>query len=905
MQQLSRIILLASLACAAGSSCTHREDATGAPSSGGEVNTLAVDPEQCSPATFIEVVHRVNGVAQTDRLRVDDDEGADPALAMQSFRVAASYFGADSVVSSRVIQQVECFPQQAAARRPLTDPVGTGTLCVTSGGVVDCTPVVPTHTYAYDEINSCTVTDYANARSLSCGDSSAIVTQHGDVVLTVNTQNLRNEMLARTQALRALVGDANVITNVHFDIVITPDQQAAIVGNDAYNSIAQQIKQASDNGQPLPDIQQILHNLPQPPANIDFYTQLLQAYQTKLERLNLLSQITSGALLSPQQVNAFYQSFVQKSRLIDQLDVEHSASSLSQATGMINDTIQQLATTDPGSTVYNQVKAGAQSMLQEHTTQGVFDPDHALDVVVPNLSQSLTDPDLEKRLVASDMLVGFNEAYERGGGKERAAAMAGPLGLLAQALSNGDMDRVWRLYDQVQATEFFFDNTDPTGTSYDVHLTPEAQALFNIQAAPNSAVAYEVINLLNETADYNAATGQVTVDFRAVITINARQALSAADIKRALYHTEESYGILNFLKNAAPAFLGGALKELGSTASGIFYTAVALWSDPEAFFDHLKASIVNWRQTLDIILQQGVDVIDRWPNMTLEEKSELLGRIATQVLLTLPPEASEAGRLSEAVEEAVRLHLDKAARGLELIERGGVVLSEEAAVELVKQLERYEITATEDAISIADALDDGLPCSIVADVVGAIHVHAAGAKPPCSVTQIASVFDQFTVRAQKMGVTVKQEVLDLLASTRKVGPPGEIIDIGNKLSAAERAAGEKLTASKGGVLVGPVRENRPGIDGFYAGHPIQMKDYTGGSLTTAIQRISQAENDLKKAGFSDGTVLLTAEGFTRDQLISENLAAHAAGVTLDGTVSSIDILASGGEWIHIEGGQIF
>jgi hypothetical protein len=107
--------------------------------------------------------------------------------------------------------------------------------------------------------------------------------------------------------------------------------------------------------------------------------------------------------------------------------------------------------------------------------------------------------------------------------------MAGPIGLLALALANDDMERVWRLYDQVQATEFFFDNSDPAGTSYDVHLTPDAQAMFNIQAEPNSAIAYEVINLLNETADYNAQTGRVTIDFKAIITINARQALSVND----------------------------------------------------------------------------------------------------------------------------------------------------------------------------------------------------------------------------------------------------------------------------------------------------------------------------------------------------------------------------------------
>jgi DNA-binding transcriptional MerR regulator len=903
MKTISRVALIA-VACASASACTPHDNSLDASDpEAGVADNLTVVPEQCSMVTSIEVVHRVNGRVVTDRLRLTEEAGEDAAMALRSFQVAANYFGAANVISSRPINQVHCFPQAAAATAPVAKFAASqsgSSLCVDWNGVLDCTPVTPSHTYDYPATENCDVTNHTEAVSFSCADSSAIVTRHGDVVLTINTDNLRNDVLARTQALRRLVGDANVITNFHFDIVVTPDQRASIVGNDAYNNISQQIKLASDTGQPLPDIQQILQNLPQPPENVEFYTQLQRAHQIKVERLQLLAQITSGALLSPQQVNAFYQSFITKSRLVDQLDVENSASSLSQAAAIINDTIGQLATTEPSSTVYNQVKAGAQSLLEAHTSKGVFDPGQTLDFVVPDLYESLTDADIEKRLVASEMQIEFNEAIRGERGKERAAAMAGPIGLLALALANDDMERVWRLYDQVQATEFFFDNSDPAGTSYDVHLTPDAQAMFNIQAEPNSAIAYEVINLLNETADYNAQTGRVTIDFKAIITINARQALSVNDIKRALYHTEASYGVLNFLKTGGSAFLGGMLKELGGTVTGVFYTAAAILTDPGAFVDHLKSAVVNWRQTLDIVLQQGIDVIHRWPNMTLEEKSELLGRIATQVLLSLPAEARQAGRLNEAVEDAVRLHLDKAGRGLAIIERGGVALTEEAAVELVKRLERYEVLAIEDAVKVADALDDALPCNIVSS--SRLQLHAAGIKPPCGVTQIASAFEQLAVSAQRKGFTKVEDLSDIMKS--------KSLSLGlieNKMDVKEVAFAKQILQKEGGTMIGNRVQNRKAIDGFFNGGAMQLKTQETPKMSAVKNAIRDTQIKASEEGFKEVRMFQKLTNLTKEEALAYILDPSKPMLTIPkvgGTIRSIDLLTSDGFWLHIEGGVV-
>jgi hypothetical protein len=895
---------LVAIGCAAGISCSTHDSNPELPPGIAEAEHLVAVVEQCKRVTFIEVVHTVNEVAVTDRLRLTDEANEDAALALRSFQVAADHFGTANVLSSRPISQIDCYPTAPAAARSVVKRGATGSsLCVSYDGVLDCTSTTPSHSYTPPSLETCNVNSYHDAVSLSCADSSAIVTRHGDVVLTVNTEALRADALARTQVLRRLVGDANVITNFHFDIAITPDQQAAVIGNSDFANLNAQVRQASQAGQPLPDIGAILRGLPNPPTNVDFYAQLTNAYKTKLERLDLLAKFTSGALLSPQQVNAFYQNFVVKSRLVDQLDVEHSASSLNQAATILNEAIGQLASTDRSSTIYNQVKAGTQSLLDAHTCKGVFDPDHTLDVVVPDLYQSLTDDNIEKRLIASQRMIDFNEVIRQNpGAPERAAMLAGPIGLIALALADDDMERAWRLYDQVEATEFFFDNTDPSGTSYDVHLTPEAQAMFNIQAEPNSAIAYEVINLLNETADYDTQTGRVTVDYRAIITINARQALSTNDLKRALYHTEESYGILNFLKTAAPAFLGGALKQFGSTVTGVLYTAAAFWSDPEAFVDHLKSAVVNWRQTLDIVLQEGVDVIHRWPNMTVEEKSELLGRLATEILLSLPDKAKQAGRLDEAIREAAKLHLEKAARGLAVVERSGVALSREAAVELLKRLEHHEINAIDDIVRVADAIDDALPC----DLVGASSLRSrSGVKLPCNVTQIASAFEHLAARAQQMGFTAADDLSDLMQSRSIRALPGQVVE--RVMDEAEKAFSRDIVGHSGGTLVGNRDRIRKAIDGFYRGEPIQLKTHTSTDWSTIRRAIVDTQVKATEEGITGIRMYQKLVNATKSDLLYR-LGHPTQGwlslATPGGAIRSLDFLTSDGFWVHIEDGVV-
>jgi hypothetical protein len=735
------------------------------------VQAQAVQPQECEAVTSIEIVHRVGSAQVTDKVRLEPGTSADPAQALRGFQRAADHFGQDNIISTRPITEVMCFPADTS-----TDPESGHTpaahtrskaaavanvdglaLCANGSVVYFCDDLTPINRYDYDGGGSCTVSSYGDAASFACGDSGLIVSRRGDVVMTVNTDNVRQEVLARTQALRRLVGDANVLTNFHFNIAISPDQQAALVDNAAFRRIAQQVQQASQLGQPLPDIQQLLHELPQQPTNVAFFEQLKKAYQTRQERLEILAQITNGAQLSAAQVNAFYQQFVGKSQLIDKLLVERTATSLKAAARQLNDTIELLASNSPLSTIYEQVKAVARAVLEANTTCGVFDPDHVVPFVPAELYQFLTDADLQKRQIAATRLIDFNERLRTSGARKLAEATSGLLGLLAVTMGKNDMDKVWRVYDQVEATEFFVEGGDPRGTRFDVQLTDQARTMFHIDVAPTSAAAYDVITVLNEVADYNAQTGKITVDYQAVITLNARAALRTSDAVRALYHTEEAYNALDVAKG----FLGGILDDFGSTASGIFHMATHPWET----YEGLKAAIINWDQTLALVWQQGADLIHRWPNMTPVEKADFMGHLAAQILTTLPAEARQAARIDQAVRDAVKLHLDEANLGLRIAERAGASLAPEAASELARRMEQLGVTALDDMVDLAGELDDYLPCRLVGSGP-ALRVGVSAVKPPCNAIQISRLLESLGVQSRALGLPDAQLADGIVASAK-------------------------------------------------------------------------------------------------------------------------------------------
>jgi hypothetical protein len=522
--------------------------------------------------------------------------------------------------------------------------------------------------------------------------------------------------------------------------------------------------------------------------------------------------------------------------------------------------------------------------------------------VVPNLYQSLTDADIDKQLIASQMMIELNQQLQKADGMTRALGISPALHLIGDALANGDMDRSLRLYDQVLATEFFFDNTNPSGTSYDVHLTPTAQALYNIQVQPNSAISYEVVNLLNETADFNAATGKFTVDVTAVICLNAREALSTTDLQRALYHTEEAYGVLNFLQNGGLSYLNDALTKLGSTTEGIEDTVSKLWSDPGGLADHFKAALANWQQTLDIILQQPLEVINQWPGLTDSARVALIGSIAAAVLASLPEDVAVGG-ITEAITEAVKLHLDRASEALTFVQQAGSTLPENAAVELMKDLEAYDITTAEDVLEAAKGLDEEMPCTLFGGAATPNSIRPAAGKRPCNLTQIAEEFREFKLAAAEMGITSEQDLKDLMKS-KEVNLAGNFIR--NDMSGKEEAFVRQILKDHGGGwFIGNHDGGRRAIDGLYQGLPVQLKTMTSTSPNKwqfLINTIKEAEESAINSKISKIRVFVQGNTLTGSDVLralDEGLGAY----TTRRYFSSIEIFVEG-EWLTIANGVL-
>lgn len=697
---------------------------------------------ECAPVTFAEITYNQGSAPATEKVRLETSAAADPEQALKSFQRAVNYFGQANIISSRVVMEVACFDADSAQLKMLREGsrkiqgvgLATPTLCGNSDGVFECDAISPDNSYPYGNQDSCSVTNRTGFVSYACPDSGLIVTREGDVVLSVNANHIREEVLARTEALRRAVGDANLLTNLHFDIFISPEHQAAVVGNEAFNDLARQLREASDMGQPLPNIQDLLDTLPQAPQNVEFFKQLKEAHARRQQRLETLAHLSNGDRLSPQQLEAFHRDFIGKSQLIDRLIIENTVESLTQAADAINATIQQLMLADPDSTVYEQIKAAARALLEAHTNQGIFDPEARISITPPG-DRFLTDEDLEKKLMAADRMIRINEGLRGPGGQAYVDFVVPVFGLMLRLMEEDKMDEAFRAYDKLDSLEFFIEHDDPTGTRFDVHLNPNAQAMFQIDVEPTSSAAYDVTVLLNEVADYHQATGKITVDYQAIIMVNARAALSTADAIRQLYHTEEAYTWFGI----AAGFLGGMLENFGGTASGVFYMAL----NPVDTLQGLKAMIVNWDDTLTLVWQQGADIIHNWPNMSAQEKANLAGQIAAEIALSLPARARQAGRLSEAAQDAVRLHMEKARHGLKLIERTGVALSPQSATQLAHRMEKLGVTSYDEMVNILDGLDEYLPCSLVNRSLGS-SIGALAFKVPCPANMHPREFEKIT-----------------------------------------------------------------------------------------------------------------------------------------------------------------
>ena len=205
-------------------------------------NGSVAGADECHAVTSIEIVHRTGSSTTTSTVRLAPGASADPNQALRAFQRAADHFGQENIVSSRPIRTVQCMEAESPndlARASAVSILGSE-LCVLDDEVYSC-EALPGDGFDYGEGTNCSVFDMGEALSYTCDYSGLIISDQGDVVITVNSANIQAEVLARTQALRRLLGDANVLTNFHFNIVLSPDQEAALVSNDSFAEVADEI----------------------------------------------------------------------------------------------------------------------------------------------------------------------------------------------------------------------------------------------------------------------------------------------------------------------------------------------------------------------------------------------------------------------------------------------------------------------------------------------------------------------------------------------------------------------------------------------------------------------------------------------------------------------------------------
>ena len=210
--------------------------------------------------------------------------------------------------------------------------------------------------------------------------------------------------------------------------------------------------------------------------------------------------------------------------------------------------------------------------------------------------------------------------------------------------------------------------------------------MFDITVEPGSAVDYDVIVLLNEVAK-TQGYGEVSVDYQAIIRSESRAALATPDVIRQLYRRRKPT-----TGSTSPRASSAGRQRLrrhgdrhhprrgppGRDLRGHRRRGHQLGGDPGGG------------------VAQGAEMIDRWPNMTPQEKADFMGRVAAEVIAGLPAKARQAGRIGEAAQDAARSIWTRRTSASASSSRPAAPSTASAATELVKRMERLGATTVND-----------------------------------------------------------------------------------------------------------------------------------------------------------------------------------------------------------------
>jgi hypothetical protein len=145
-------------------------------------------------------------------------------------------------------------------------------------------------------------------------------------------------------------------------------------------------------------------------------------------------------------------------------------------------------------------------------------------------------------------------------------------------------------------------------------------------------------------------------------------------------------------------------------------------------------------------------------------------------------------------------------------------------------------------------------CNSLTDFYGGYENYSGvdWSKAPLAIPQLAAAFIPALGEEESAGSAVGDE---------------SGIVIRNAMSPKETLQANDLMDYSGGKgFIGQSKDNTPGIDGWMNGDPVSLKEYTGSSPAGILRHVSKAEDQARKAGYSDVTVYVDARNVSVAQI---------------------------------------
>jgi hypothetical protein len=401
-----------------------------------------------------------------------------------------------------------------------------------------------------------------------------------------------------------------------------------------------------------------------------------------------------------------------------------------------------------------------------------------------------------------------------------------------------------------------------------LRLTGNAAAEFGEGLLPDTFVGYQTIRLLNEAfnkplipfAEYPAIRDYYRILFKSVGT-------GVRSLGDFLVQVEVGYGLIDHTSH----FMGGMVHNLAGY-SDLAELALVPVGD---LAGSLALAIYNYEDSWNAI---AGSMATEWnlvkncqsANRNNESCAYILGKYATDIagVILGGVQGIKAGTalIKEASEAVAQAQISKLARMQKVAQTMGI----------------------EDGPQFVEFLDDvnrvipcpGRNCGAGQDLANAVEV---------------------LDNAHLIGIKDHENVISLASSNIKALPPGMARRLDPRaLEPKELVFANEILDHRSGNLVGTLKPNEPGIDGFYNGHPFQMKEIESADPRAVLRNTTKAVSSAVQAGYKGIDLFVKAPLISLDEMQKFALNGPLARIPNEGIIRSIDILTKDG-WFRITG----